>query len=88
LKKNKGKNIKKTKQIDTDFLYNIGDNIVYLGGLYEVYKNKTFQVIKRSKEKSFYKWYTIKHEDETILNVKEAWIGREDNSTKEDSNES
>lgn len=56
------------------FVYDIGETVIYKGRLYEVYTNTPFTIIKRSKEKNYYEWYTIQHQDGTVLNVKGDWI--------------
>jgi hypothetical protein len=65
---------KSTQTQDSDFKYTLGQTVLYRSGLYTKYKNKEFTIIKRTKEKSFYNWYTIQHEDGYIINVKEDWI--------------
>jgi hypothetical protein len=76
------KNANKSKKNDS-FLYDLYQEILYKGGLYDSCKGKTAKIISRSTEKGYYKWYVIEFDDGFIMRVKETWIGEIENMDKE-----
>jgi hypothetical protein len=77
------KNANKTKKNDS-FLYELYQEVVYKGGLYQNYKNKIAKVTSRSTEKGYYKWYVIEFDDGYTMRVKESWIGETENMKGDD----
>jgi hypothetical protein len=55
------------------YKYNIGDSIIYLGGLYKEYQNKSAVIIEKSYRKSF-AYYVVKFEDGKTMELREGWI--------------
>ena len=55
------------------YKYNIDDLIVYLGGLYEKYKNTSAIITEKSYRKSF-AFYVVKFEDGKVMELREDWI--------------
>lgn len=80
------KNIKKTNKSKKNdkFMYELYQEVLYKGSLYENCKGKTAKVISRSTEKGYYKWYVIEFEDGFTMRVKETWIGDAENLESEE----
>ncbi len=80
------KNIKsenKTQKNDT-FLYELYQEVLYKGSLYESCVGRKAKVVSRSTEKGYYKWYVIEFDNEFTMRVKETWIGSVENIESEE----
>jgi len=63
----------KNKKV-SPFLYDSRSSVIYLGNMYDGYKNAVATVVRRSVEKGYYKWYFIEFADGKRIHVKEDWI--------------
>jgi hypothetical protein len=62
------------KQVEYgDYKYNVGDIVIYMGGLYEEYKGKSATIISRSKRR-IYRYYDVEFESGKRMELKEEWI--------------
>lgn len=43
-----------------NYKYNLNENVVYVGSLYDKYTNEECVVTARSKAKKFYEWYRVR----------------------------
>ena len=70
--------VRKPKQTSNNLVepykYRNGDKVIYIGGLWDKYKDCIGKVTRCYLEKRFYKWYKIEFEDEHVISVKEDWI--------------
>ena len=57
----------------TNYKYNIGDRVTYLGGLYVEYKTKSGTIIAKSTRKGF-NYYIVVFEDGKQMELRENWI--------------
>lgn len=72
-KKEQIKNEMKPK-VKSKYKYKLREPIVYLGNLYEGYRDQIATIISRKTKKQFYIWYLIEFKDGFQQEVKEEWI--------------
>lgn len=61
-------------KVKSKYKYKLKEYVVYLGNLYDGYRNQMAVVISRKTKKQFYKWYLIEFNDGFQQEVKEEWI--------------